>query len=315
MKKQYKEKMQEVQDEIQKVIVWQDMLVRDMLIGLFWKGHILLEWVPGLWKTLAVSTLAHIVDVDFQRIQFTPDLLPSDLIWARVYNQNTWDFSIKKGPIFSNFILADEINRAPSKVQSALLEAMSEKQVTISDKTFQLEKPFMVLATQNPIEQDGTYNLPEAQLDRFLLKTIVNYPTEDEEIAIMKRNLEPLQTLKKILGKKEILEIQTFIEEEIFVDDKIFQYVKDLVFYTRNPHSSIHKYLQFGASPRASIALIRCAKVLAFIQWRDFVMPEDIQEMMYPVLRHRLIVNYEAIAENVSKEQIITKIIQAVKVS
>lgn len=312
MKKQYREKIQNIQDELHKVIVGQDTLIRDMLIGLFARGHVLLEWVPWLWKTLAVSTLAKIVDGKFQRIQFTPDLLPSDLIWARVFNQNTSDFSIKKWPIFANFVLADEINRSPAKVQSALLEAMAEKQVTIANETYQLEKPFMVLATQNPIEQDGTYNLPEAQLDRFLLKTIVDYPSEEDEIKIMKWNIALQETVEKQITKKDILDTQKHIEEEIFVDDTIFSYAKDIVFYTRSKDSKIHTLLQFWASPRASIALIRCAKVLAFLEGRDFVIPEDIKVVAYPVLRHRLILSYEALADSINVENIIDSIFQNV---
>lgn len=306
--------MQEVQTEIKKVIVGQDTLIRDILVGLFWKGHILIEWVPGLWKTLAVSTTAQAVDGKFSRVQFTPDLLPSDLIGARVYNQNTWDFSIKKWPIFANFVLADEINRAPAKVQSALLEAMAERQVTISDTTFKLEEPFMVLATQNPIEQDGTYNLPEAQLDRFLLKTVVEYPSQEEEIQIMKNNLWEFEKITKCLTKKDVLDIQKHIEAEIFADENILNYIRDLVTYTRDSQNEIHKFLQFGASPRASIALLRVSKVLAFMLWRDFVIPEDVQTMIYPVLRHRLILSYEALAEWISKDQIISDLLKKVEI-
>ena len=315
MKKDYFEKVQLIREEMKKVIVWQDNLVRDLLIGLFAKGHVLLEGVPGLGKTLSISTLARVIDGKFHRIQFTPDLLPSDLIWARVYHQNTWEFSIKKWPIFANFILADEINRAPAKVQSALLEAMAEKQVTIWEQTFVLDTPFMVLATQNPIEQDGTYNLPEAQLDRFLLKTIVEYPTEEEEIQIMKKNFKDIEKIEKQISKKEILDIQKHIEEDIFVDEAIFKYVKDIVFYTRKKDWKIFSFLQYGASPRASIALIHCAKVLAFLQGRDFVIPEDIKEVAYPVLRHRLILSYEALADNVTKDEVISMILDTVKMS
>ncbi len=315
MKKDYIEKIQLIREEMKKVIVWQDNLVRDLLIGLFARGHVLLEGVPGLGKTLSISTLARVVDGKFHRIQFTPDLLPSDLIGARVYNQNTGEFSIKKWPIFANFILADEINRAPAKVQSALLEAMAERQVTIWEETFVLDKPFIVLATQNPIEQDGTYNLPEAQLDRFLLKTIVEYPTEEEEIQIMKKNFKDIEKIEKQISKKEILEIQKHIEEDIFVDEAIFKYVKDIVFYTRKKDWKIFSFLQYGASPRASIALIHCAKVLAFLQGRDFVIPEDIKEVAYPVLRHRLILSYEALADDVTKDEVISMILDTVKMS
>jgi len=289
------------------------MLIRDLLICLLSKGHILLEWAPWLAKTLSVASLSEVVSLGFKRIQFTPDLLPSDLIGNRIYHPDTKEFSVKKGPIFSNLVLADEINRAPSKVQSALLEAMAEKQVTIWEETFKMDKQFMVLATQNPIEQDGTYSLPEAQLDRFLIKTIIDYPTESEEIEIMKQysvfnNLK----LNKILKKTELAKIQDEIAN-IHVDDNIFTYVKDLVFASRNDEE-IKEFLLYWASPRASIALIKVSKTLAFLQWRDFVIPEDIKEMIHPVFRHRIILSYEAIAEWITPDYVIEKIISKIEI-
>lgn len=302
-----------IKNEFKKSIVGQDLLIRDLLISLFCSGHILLEWAPGLAKTFSVATLSDIIDLDFQRIQFTPDLLPSDLVGNIIYHPDTKQFEVKKGPIFSNMVLADEINRAPSKVQSALLEAMAEKQVTIWDETFRLDKYFMVLATQNPIEQDGTYSLPEAQLDRFLLKTIVDYPWETEEIEIMKKySITQNEKLKKILKKADIWKLREEIEK-IHVDDNIYNYVKDLVFYTRNDEE-IKEFLLYWASPRASIALIKTAKALAFLNWRDFVLPEDIKEMIKPVLRHRLILSYEAIAEWITPDNVIEKITNNVKI-
>ncbi|QFR39077.1 MoxR family ATPase [Candidatus Gracilibacteria bacterium 28_42_T64] len=311
--KNIQEKIQQVKTEIAKKVVGQENLVRDLLIGLFSQGHVLLEGAPGLAKTLAVATLSKVVDLNFKRIQFTPDLLPSDLIGAKIYNQEKQDFQIKKGPIFTNIVLADEINRSPSKVQSALLEAMAEKQVTIGDKSYKLSEPFMVLATQNPLEQSGTYSLPEAQLDRFLLKTIVNYPNETQEIEIMKQYASDSEVnLDKVLSKKELLEIQKQAES-IFVNDHIYEYVKDLVFYTRN-QDFMKKYLAIGASPRASIALIKTAKILALLDGRDFVLPEDIKEMIYPVMRHRIILSYESIAEGVTTDDVITEILSKVSV-
>ncbi len=307
-------KLDLVRAEMAKVVVGQENLVRDLLIALLGKGHILLEWVPGLAKTLAVSTLAQIVHLQYRRIQFTPDLLPSDLIGARVFNPIKNDFYIKKWPIFSNFILADEINRAPSKVQSALLEAMAEKQVSIGEESFKLDEPFIVLATQNPIEQDGTYNLPEAQLDRFLLKTIVDYPSEDEEICIMRENINGNinQKLTQILSREDISNMQKFIAE-IFVSDAIYDYIKDISFYTRKKETNIAKYIQFWVSPRASISLLKASLVNAFLEGRDFVLPEDVKEMAKPVLRHRIILSYEAIADNIKADMIIDEILTTVK--
>lgn len=315
MKNQYINKIEELKQEIKKVVIWQDLLIRDLLITLFCRGHILIEWVPGLAKTLTISSLSKALDLDFSRVQFTPDLLPSDLIWARVYTPETKEFYIKTGPIVSNFVLADEINRAPSKVQSALLEAMAERQVTIADKTIKLDEPFIVLATQNPIEQDGTYSLPEAQLDRFLFKTVVSYPSDQEEIEIMKTNTlnSDLSQIKKVLWKNDILKIQSLIGE-IFVDQNIYEYIKDIVIYTRDLNNEVWKYLFYGASPRASIALLVTSKALAFLSGRDFVIPEDIKEIAKQVLRHRLILNYEAIAENIWVDELIEKVLNNVKV-
>lgn len=306
-----KEKIELLETEISKKIIGQKNLVRDLMIGLFSWGHILLEWVPGLAKTLCVETLSKVVDLEYKRIQFTPDLLPSDLIGSRVYENNK--FSIKKWPIFSNLVLADEINRAPSKVQSALLEAMAEKQVTIWDETFQLESPFMVLATQNPLEQSGTYSLPEAQLDRFLLKTIVDYPNKQEELEIMKKYSGTDNTpLNKIFTQNEILELRNQIEE-VVISDNIYEYIVDLVLLTREK-TFTEKYLAIWASPRASISLSKAVKAFAFLDGRDFVLPEDVKEMIYPVLRHRIILSYEQIAEGMTTDQVIDELLQNVTV-
>ncbi len=300
--------------EIWKKVIGQKILVRDLLIALFSRGHILIEWAPGLAKTLTVDSLAKTLDLDFKRIQFTPDLLPSDLIGNNVYNPAKNDFYIKHGPIFSNFLLADEINRAPSKVQSALLEAMSEKQVSIWDTTFPLDLPFIVLATQNPIEQEWTFQLPEAQLDRFLLKTVVDYPSEEEELEIL-RNIKNIENtnIEKIFKKSDIFIIQEKVEN-IYVDENILVYIKNLVFYTRMKNTKISQYISYPVSPRASLALLKTAKTLAFLNGRDFVIPEDIKEMAYPVLRHRLILNYEALAEEIEVDSLIKIILDNVEV-
>lgn len=309
-----KPKIDEIYTEIWKKVVWQKTLVRDLLIVLFSKWHILIEWAPGLAKTLTVDSLSKTLDLDFKRIQFTPDLLPSDLIGSNIYNPEKNEFYIKKWPIFTNFLLADEINRAPSKVQSALLEAMAEKQVSIWDKTFKLDLPFIVLATQNPIEQEWTFNLPEAQLDRFLLKTIVDYPNEDEEIQIMKNSTTiDNVSLEKIFSKIDLFEISNLIDE-IHVDEKIFEYIKNIVFYTRSNSNEISKFLNYPVSPRASISLLKASKALAFLSWRDFVIPEDIKEMAYPVLRHRISLNYEALAEEIKVDDIVKSILDNVKI-
>ena len=307
------DRIKKVVDEISKKVIGQEDLIRDLLICFLCKWHILLEWAPWLAKTLSVATLSEVVSLHFNRIQFTPDLLPSDLIGNRIYYPDTKEFSTKKWPIFSNLVLADEINRAPSKVQSALLEAMAEKQVTIWDNTFKLDKHFMVLATQNPLEQDGTYTLPEAQLDRFLIKTVIDYPTESEEISIMKQySTDNVTNVEKVLKKSELSALQ----DEIFnihIDDNIYEYVKDLVFCSRND-SEIKEFLLYWASPRASIALIKTAKANAFLKWRDFVIPEDVQAMIKWVFRHRIILSYEAIADWVNSDMIIDKILSKVEI-
>lgn len=310
----YQTKIWEIKTELKKVIIWQDKLIDVLIISLISWGHIILEWVPWLAKTLSIQTLAKTLDLHFSRISFTPDLLPWDLIWWQIYNQAESKFYTKKWPIFTNFLLADEINRAPSKVQSALLEAMQEKKITIADETFKLDNPFFVLATQNPIEQEWTYNLPEAQLDRFLMKAIIDYPTESEEIEIMKNYSKNQNILiNKVLSKKELLELQTLIEENIFVDDKIYSYVKDLVFATRFPSNysleNISQYISYWVSPRASIALIKTSKVYAFLNWREFVTPDDIKKMAYDCLRHRIGLTFEALWENINADEIIEKIL------
>lgn len=307
------ERINKVVKEISKRVIWQDKLIRDLLISLLSRWHILLEWAPWLAKTLSVSTLAEVVWLDFKRIQFTPDLLPSDLIGNRIYHPDTKEFSTKKWPIFSNLVLADEINRAPSKVQSALLEAMAEKQVTIWDETFKLDKQFMVLATQNPLEQDGTYSLPEAQLDRFLLKSIIDYPSESEELEIMKQySKDTIVEIEKILKKTDLAKLQEEVSN-IHIDENIYKYVKDLIFCSREDEE-IKEFLSYWASPRASIALIKVVKALAFLEWRDFVIPEDVKEMIKPVLRHRIILNYEAIADWITPDIVIDKIISKVEI-
>jgi len=273
----------------------------------------LLEWAPGLAKTLTVNTVAQTIGATFQRIQFTPDLLPSDLIGARIYDPSNKKFDTKKWPIFANFILADEINRAPSKVQSALLEAMEERQVTIGEESFKLVEPFMVLATQNPIEQEGTFNLPEAQLDRFLMKTLISYPTPSEEITIMKEHLSISEKkVQKIFSRKDISQIRTDIEA-ISVSESIYNYIKDIIFFTREDER-LKKYLTYGASPRASLGVLRAAKTLAYIEGRDFVLPEDIKEVSYGVLRHRIIMSYEALADNITPDMVIEKVLSHIKI-
>jgi len=299
-------------------IVGQKHLIESLLIGLLSDGHILLEGVPGLAKTLAVKTLAQLIDADFNRIQFTPDLLPADVIGTLIYSQKKEDFSIKKGPIFSNFILADEINRAPAKVQSALLEAMQERQVTIGDETFKLPAPFLVLATQNPIEQEGTYPLPEAQVDRFMLKVVVDYPKKEEEKQIMRQNVAIEQpTIKPILKIKEIFEARQLVRK-IYMDEKIERYIVDIVFATRFPEEyglkKLKGMISFGGSPRASINLALAARAFAFLKHRGYVIPEDIRAVAHNVLRHRIGLTYEAEANNLTTEEIIFEILNAIEV-
>ncbi|MCW1952595.1 MAG: AAA family ATPase, partial [Flavobacteriia bacterium] len=292
--------------EMNKVIVGQKHMIERLLIGLLGQGHILLEGVPGLAKTLAINTLAKAVKGSFSRIQFTPDLLPADVVGTLIFNMKENDFSIKKGPIFANFVLADEINRAPAKVQSALLEAMQEKQVTIGDETFVLDKPFLVLATQNPVEQEGTYPLPEAQVDRFMLKTVITYPKMTEEQLVMRQSLKgAYETVKPVVSVKQILSAQAAVRE-VYMDEKIEKYILDLIFATRFPEKygleNLSPLISFGASPRGSINLAMAAKCYAFIKRRGYVIPEDVRAVVHDVLRHRIGVTYEAEAENVSSE-------------
>jgi MoxR-like ATPase len=304
--------------EMKKVIVGQKQMVDRLLIGLLGKGHILLEGVPGLAKTLAINTLSQAVKGSFSRIQFTPDLLPADVVGTMIYNIKQNDFSIKKGPVFANFVLADEINRAPAKVQSALLEAMQEKQVTIGDTTFKLQAPFLVMATQNPVEQEGTYPLPEAQVDRFMLKTVIDYPKLDEEQLIVRNNLNSnITNVKPVVTTKQIISAQETIKE-VYMDEKIETYILNLVFATRYPENynleSIKPLISFGASPRGSINLATAAKCHAFLRHRGYVIPEDVRAVIFDVLRHRIGLTYEAEAENITSEGLITQIINEVEV-
>jgi MoxR-like ATPase len=305
-------------NEIGKVIVGQKAMVERLVIGLLANGHILLEGVPGLAKTLAIKTLAGSMKAGFQRIQFTPDLLPADLIGTMIYNQKEGNFSIKKGPIFSNFILADEINRAPAKVQSALLEAMQERQITIGESTFKLEEPFLVLATQNPIEQEGTYPLPEAQVDRFMLKVKITYPERDQELQIMKQNVSGIEpTVNQVISPNDILNARKLINE-VYVDEKIEKYILDIVFATRRPEEfgmeNLTDLINYGGSPRATINLALGARAMAFIKRRGYVIPEDVRGICMDVLRHRIAVTYEAEAEDINSENIIQEILNKVEV-
>jgi MoxR-like ATPase len=304
--------------EIGKVIVGQKLMVDRLLIGLLTGGHILVEGVPGLAKTLAVRTLAQALHLSFQRIQFTPDLLPADVIGTQIYNPGTGEFSIKKGPVFANLVLADEINRAPAKVQSALLEAMQEKQVTIGDKSYPLDQPFMVMATQNPIEQEGTYPLPEAQVDRFMLKLKLTYPSKAEELDILNRmaTVEPNLNVEPVLKPADIFALQSAIDQ-IYVDEKIKRYIVDIVHSTRASAEyglDIAQYIQYGASPRATIYLTRGAKAQAFLDSRGYVTPQDIKSIGFDVLRHRVAVTYEAEAEDITSEQLLQRIFDHIKV-
>lgn len=304
--------------EMNKVIIGQKHMTERLLIGLLANGHILLEGVPGLAKTLAINSLANIIDAKFSRIQFTPDLLPADLLGTLIYSQKKEEFVVKKGPIFANFILADEINRSPAKVQSALLEAMQERQVTIGDSTYKLEEPFLVMATQNPIEQEGTYPLPEAQVDRFMLKVVINYPKKEEEKIILRQNItNSFSKTNKVLNTKEILRARELVRE-IYLDEKIENYITDIVFATRYPNeyklSKFSGMISYGASPRASINLALAAKALAFLRRRGYVIPEDIRAIAHDVLRHRIGLTYEAEAENITSEDIINEILNTVEV-
>ncbi len=305
--------------ELNKTIVGQKHMGEALLIGLLTNGHILLEGVPGLAKTLAIKSLAATIDAKFSRIQFTPDLLPADVVGTQIYNPREHNFEVRKGPIFANFILADEINRAPAKVQSALLEAMQEKQITIGDTTYKLEEPFLVMATQNPIEQEGTYALPEAQVDRFLLKVVIGYPTKEDERLIIRQNINPngFAKVNAVVSPAEIMEARKLVRE-VYMDEKIEQYILDIVFATRNPKEyklgNLQNYIAFGCSPRASISLAMAAKAYAFIKHRGYVIPEDIRAVCHDVLRHRIGVTYEAEAENITSVKIIDEILNAVEV-
>ncbi len=304
--------------EVRKVIVGQTYMVERLLIGLLTGGHVLVEGVPGLAKTLTISTLSKALSLQFQRIQFTPDLLPSDIVGTMIYLPQTGEFKVKQGPVFTNLVLADEINRAPAKVQSALLEAMQERQVTIGDDTYSLPKPFLVMATQNPIEQEGTYQLPEAQLDRFLMMLKVGYPTPEEELEILEKHgttQEP--EIRAVAGAEQIFRAQ-YVVEQIYVDPKLKQYIVSVVFATRDPEKfgvpELKDYIDFGASPRASIALLRTAQAHAFLKHRTFVRPEDIKAVGFDVLRHRIVLNYEAEAEDITTEHVIQRIFDVVQV-
>jgi MoxR-like ATPase len=305
--------------EMNRVIIGQNHMIESLLIALLSNGHILLEGVPGLAKTLAITTLAQSIDAKFSRIQFTPDLLPADLVGTMIYNQKKEEFTVRRGPIFANFILADEINRAPAKVQSALLEAMQERQVTISDETYKLDEPFLVLATQNPVEQEGTYPLPEAQVDRFMLKVVLNYPKVDEEKIIIRYNTSEagMPRANSVLKPNDILNARKLVRK-VYMDEKIEQYIVDLVNATRTPSayglSDFENYIEFGGSPRASISLGLAAKAYAFIKRRGYVIPEDVRAIIYDVLRHRIGLTYEAEAEEISVEQIIREIVNKVQV-
>jgi MoxR-like ATPase len=307
-----------INEEVRKIIVGQIYMVERLMIGLLCNGHILLEGVPGLAKTLTVHTLSSVIQTRFQRIQFTPDLLPADLLGTLIYNQKTGEFTVRKGPIFSNLILADEINRSPAKVQSALLEAMQERQVTISDHTYKLEEPFLVMATQNPIEQEGTYPLPEAQVDRFMLKLSITYPAKEEEYEIMQRMTsgESL-AVKAVVTPADIIKAREVVHD-VYMDEKIDRYIIDIVFATRNPQEydlkDIEPLIAFGASPRASINLKLAAKAHAFLRHRGYVTPEDVKAIGMDVLRHRIIVTYEAEAENVTAEDVVRRVLNQIEV-
>lgn len=313
----HQDKIKDAIREVKKIVVGQDRMVNRLLIGLFTNGHILLEGVPGLAKTLTVNTLAKVLHLDFKRIQFTPDLLPSDLIGTMIYNQLTAGFEVKKGPIFSNIILADEVNRSPAKVQSALLEAMQEKQVTIGETTYILDKPFLVLATQNPVDQEGTYPLPEAQVDRFMMKVNIDYPSKKDEMEVMRRMTDAffVSEVNPILDKEDIFAIRAEINK-VRIAEPLENYIIELVFSTRFPEkygmNEEAKYIQFGASPRASINLNLAAKAVAYMDQRDYVLPEDIKEIADDVLNHRIILNYEAEADNISTRDLVKRILDRI---
>ena len=299
-----------IKTELRKVIVGQDKMIDALLIGLLTNGHILLEGVPGLAKTLTIKTLSKVLNLDFKRIQFTPDLLPTDIIGTEIYDIKSGSFSIKKGPIFANLILADEINRAPAKVQSALLEAMAESQVTIAEDSFKLPNPFLVMATQNPVEQEGTYNLPEAGLDRFMLKVVIGYNTKDEEFEIIKRSANnDFEEIKRVANKDDIFRMQEEVKN-IHIDDELVKYIVDLVNATRIKH----RYIEFGASPRSGISLYKASKAVAFLEGRDYVTPIDIVSVTKDIFRHRIVLSYEAEADEISADKVIEEIISTVPV-
>jgi len=316
----HQQKIKDVYSEVAKVVVGQEYMVNRLLVGLFTNGHILLEGVPGLAKTLTISTVARVLHLDFARIQFTPDLLPSDLVGTMIYNQKEGKFEVKKGPIFANIILADEINRSPAKVQSALLEAMQEKQVTIGETTFVLDKPFLVMATQNPVENEGTYQLPEAQIDRFMMKVFVNYPTKEHELEIMRRisNMGFSYEVNPILTKEDIFAIRGEVNK-VKISESLEKYIIELVTATRQPKEykldNEAQYIQFGASPRASINMNLAAKAVAFMDGRDYVLPEDIKEIALDVMNHRIILNYEAEADNVKTADIVKTLLNKVPIT
>lgn len=319
IKRIHMEKIQQVFGEVSKVVVGQEAMVNRLLVGLFTNGHILLEGVPGIAKTLTVSTLARVLHLDFQRIQFTPDLLPSDLVGTMIYNQKTAEFEVKKGPIFANIILADEVNRSPAKVQSALLESMQEKTVTIGETTFKLDRPFLVLATQNPVDQEGTYPLPEAQMDRFMLKVHVDYPSKEDELEVMRRmsNMRFDDTVETILTKEDIFAIRDEVNQ-VQLSESLERYIIELVYATRTPKDygleAESQYIMFGASPRATINMNLAAKAIAFFNGREYVLPEDIKEIAPDILNHRILLNYEAEADGISTLDIIEVLLQKVPI-
>lgn len=320
IQQEHAQKVKQVYAEVAKVVVGQEYMVNRLLVGLFTNGHILLEGVPGLAKTLTISTVARVLHLDFARIQFTPDLLPADLVGTMIYNQKEGKFEVKKGPIFANIVLADEINRSPAKVQSALLEAMQEKQVTIGETTFKLDKPFLVMATQNPVENEGTYPLPEAQIDRFMMKVFVDYPTKEHELEIMRRisNMQFSYEVNPILTKEDIFSIREAVNK-VKMSESLERYIIELVTATRKPKEykldNEAQYIQFGASPRASINMNLAAKAVAFMDGRDYVLPEDIKEVALDVMNHRIILNYEAEADNVRTKDIIKALLTKVPIT
>lgn len=311
--------LEDIRKESSKVIVGQDIMIERLLLGLLSNGHVLLEGLPGLAKTLAIKTLSSVINATYTRIQFTPDLLPADILGTMIYNQKTNEFSVRKGPIFSNFILADEINRAPAKVQSALLEAMQERQVTIGKNTFPLEEPFLVLATQNPIEQEGTYPLPEAQTDRFMIKVKIGYPSKEEELEIIRKNIDGsvLQPVTTVVNSEQVMKARSMVRK-IYMDEKVENYIIDIVFASRKPQDyglmDLEGLIAYGGSPRASIYLALASRAYAFMQHRGYVIPDDVRNVCYDVLRHRIGITYEAEAENINQEDIISEILGKVEV-